>query len=134
MRHLSIPEQALAASQGSSNTHHPPVYLGPTNSISGASCNVIPEAEITIFQENRSSISAHHSDGKPYVWIPSGANYMSLEELDEFSLVNSTPQQNNTTALDVPPPVPSKNYKNPYYLRRHPEPSWLHPAPTPVVK
>ncbi len=108
-RHLSLPEQALAASQGSTNTRLPPVSISSHGS-SGARLKVNPNLEIPLFLQGSQSHTAHMSDGSRYKWLNNvQLDIYSMEDVFQpTEHLPSTPVAQISTRVHNPPSVVPK--------------------------
>ncbi|KIK50278.1 hypothetical protein GYMLUDRAFT_253125 [Collybiopsis luxurians FD-317 M1] len=109
-RHLSIPEGALAASQGSLDTQVLPVYTNLTG-LKGitSSRHEISLENIPLFSDGTQAITAHYKNGSPYMWN-------SHSQIDYFTLAGGEPFPMSTPLAKVvhlppttPPGPPVKN-------------------------
>ncbi|KIK53409.1 hypothetical protein GYMLUDRAFT_250366 [Collybiopsis luxurians FD-317 M1] len=109
-RHLSLPESALAASQGSQDTRIPPVYINLDNIHAFPSSKCIQSLEdVVLFESGAQAVTAHCADGSPYVWGPGQSSVFTLAGRD--LITSSTPPSKALPVLLPEAPMKTKNMK-----------------------
>ena len=135
-RHLSLPEGALAASQGSSDTRLPPVYINLDNIAGFPSSKCIKSSEdVVLFESGSQVVTAHCADGSPYVWTPGQSSVFTLA--GSHLITSSTPQSKVVPLLLPEAPMKTKSTKMDVDSESSPTPTHsysLHLNPTQTSK
>ncbi|KAF9062282.1 hypothetical protein BDP27DRAFT_1483403 [Rhodocollybia butyracea] len=140
-RHLSLPESALAASQGSINRLLPPFAIDVYQHHIGMR-HVLTSEDLILFPQGMQPITAHHPDGFDYIWLKGTTD-------DVFSMTGAQAGLSTTPATQIthgppkyPPNIQPKSHTEdvnysplPHYnLRRNPQPSARQQSLTAGIK